>query len=99
MMTMDMFTSSLAQAAPPSGARLALQALWWARKGEWDRAHGCVQQNEGDPECDLVHAHLHREEGDLVNARSWYQQAGRAMPDTPLADEWVQLAGELVVRS
>ncbi len=98
MMTMDTFNTSLTHAAPPEGAGLALQGLWWARKGDWNRAHACVQQNEGDPDCDLVHAHLHRQEGDVANARSWYQQAGRAMPDRPLADEWADLAGELVTR-
>ena len=98
MTTMDTFSASLTHAAPPEGAGLALQALWWARKGDWDQAHACVQQNEGDPDCDLVHAHLHREEGDLTNARSWYRQAGRAMPEVSVADEWTQLAAELVSR-
>lgn len=46
-----------------------------------------------------VHAHLHRVEGDLANARYWYGEAGRALPDGPLAAERgdivkILLAGE-----
>ena len=98
MMTIDMFTDTLSQAAPPGGIGLPLQALWWARKGDWDRAHGCVQQDEGDRDCDLVHAHLHREEGDLANASAWYRAAGHAMPEESLADEWRALAMRLLAR-
>ena len=29
------------------------------------------------PEASWVHAHLHRVEGDLSNARHWYRRAGR----------------------
>lgn len=85
-------------AAPPDGAGLALQALWWAGRGEWDRAHGCVQQDEGNPDCDIVHAHLHRVEGDADNAGYWYRRAGRAVAHGPLDTEWAALAAELLAR-
>ncbi len=98
MMSIDTFNASLSSALPPGGMGLALQALWWARKGQWHQAHGCVQQCEGSPDCDLVHAYLHREEGDLGNARSWYGAAGRAMAEMPLAEEWTLLATELLAR-
>ena len=97
-MTIETFNCSLSKNLPPDGMGLALQALWWARKGQWHQAHGCVQQCEGNPDCDLVHAHLHREEGDVANAQSWYRDAGRSMPEIPLAEEWAQLAAELVSR-
>jgi len=28
-----------------------------ALRGDWNRAHECVQQHEGEPDCDWVHAH------------------------------------------
>lgn len=98
MLMIDTFIDSVSGAAPPEGMGLPLQALWWTRKGDWARAHACVQQHEGDPDCDLVHAHLHREEGDLVNARLWYHNAERAMPKVSPAAEWTELATEMLAR-
>ena len=77
----------------------ALQALWWAQAGNWDQAHASVQKHEGDPDCDLVHAHLHRQEGDLSNAKSWYDDAGRPVPATSVQDEWTALATEFLARA
>ena len=99
MRTLDKFEQSLSEAAPPQDANLALQALWWARKGDWDRAHRCAQQREGDPDCDLVHAHLHRQEGDVSNARYWYRRAGRWLPDVTLDEEWRAITTKLLSRS
>jgi len=96
MLTIDAFRGSLSAAAPPSGLGPALQALWWARRGDWNRAHDCVQQHEGQPDCDRVHAHLHRQEGDLSNASWWYQRVGRPVPAVPLQDEWNLLAAEML---
>ncbi len=44
--------------------------------GDWDGAHKHVQD---DPSADAawLHAHLHRVEGDISNARYWYARAGR----------------------
>ena len=58
------FNTSLAEAAPPAGLSLALTALWWAGKDEWDKAHALAMSEDG-PECAWVHAYLHRVEGDL----------------------------------
>ncbi|MFO1086843.1 MAG: hypothetical protein U1E21_20000 [Reyranellaceae bacterium] len=99
MTTIDTFRSSIAGDAPPSEAGPALQALWWLLRGDWDRAHRCVQQHEGEADCDLVHAHLHRQEGDMRNAGGWYQRAGRPMPTAlSLQDEWSNIATELLAR-
>ena len=98
MGTIDEFRDSLSEAAPPVDGDVALQALWWAGKAEWERAHGLVQSREGDPHCDRVHAYLHRQEGDAQNAGYWYRQAGRAMPSMPLEQEWTALAAELLSR-
>jgi hypothetical protein len=92
MMTHDDFLGSLSAPSPPPGLDLALEGLWWAGKGDWERAHGCVQRDEGNPRCDYVHAFLHRQEGDLGNARYWYHRAGQAMPGTSLDAEWAVVA-------
>lgn len=99
MTTIDAFRESVSQAAPPPNLAPALQALWWARRGDWDRAHHCVQQHEGDQDCDWVHAHLHRQEGDMANAGGWYRRAGRPLPDLALQDEWDLIATEMLSRT
>ncbi len=83
-------------AAPPAGLGLAQRALWWSRRKEWDRAHACVQQDEGDPACDWVHAHLHRVEGDAENAAYWYRRAGKPVATGPLDAEWTAIATALM---
>ena len=90
------FERSLAGAAPPPNLTLAQQGLWWARVGDWDRAHGCVQLNEGDASGDWVHAHLHRAEGDDGNAAYWYRRAGKLVPTGPLDAEWTAIAQALL---
>lgn len=99
MMTVEAFRRSLSDAGPPAGSDLALQALWWAGKGDWERAHGCAQRHEGDPDCDLVHAHLHRVEGDPANAAYWYRRAGRRVATAPLDEEWASIAAHLLSRA
>lgn len=95
-MTFDDFNRSLSEAAPPAGLDIAQQALWWAGKDDWDRAHGCAQQREGDPRCDHVHAYLHRREGDLSNAGYWYRRARQPVATMPLRDEWAAIATRLL---
>jgi hypothetical protein len=98
MTTIDEFRKSVSAETPPANAGPALQALWWALRGDWTKAHECVQQHEGQSDCDLVHAHLHRQEGDMRNASGWYKRAGRPVPDLSLQDEWSNLATEMLSR-
>lgn len=98
-MTVEAFRASMAGTAPPEDAAPALQALWWARRGDWTRAHECVQGHEGDPDCDRVHAHLHRQEGDMSNAGWWYRRVGRPMPSSSLDEEWNSLTAEFLARA
>ena len=53
--------------------RLALDHL---DKGDWDAAHKIVQSDESAEGC-WVHGIVHVVEGDLDNARYWYERAGR----------------------
>jgi hypothetical protein len=46
------------------------QAISLLAAGDWDGAHKAVQ-DDPSPEAAWVHAHLHRVEGDLDNARYW----------------------------
>ena len=49
---------------PDSTLCVELQALWWVKKGDWERAHD-LAQDAGSMEGDWIHAHLHRVEGDF----------------------------------
>jgi hypothetical protein len=98
MTTIDSFRTSVADERPPAGMGPSLQALWWLRRGDWTRAHECVQQHEGEPDCDRVHAHLHRQEGDLSNAGYWYRRAGTSPSQASLEEEWELLATEMLAR-
>jgi hypothetical protein len=79
----------------PEGLKLALQALWWDAKGDWDRAHALAQADEGGV-GDWVHAYLHRKEGDAGNAAYWYRRAGKPASRAPLAQEWAAIASALL---
>jgi hypothetical protein len=97
-MSFEEFRESLSGEAPPTDADLALQALWWVGKGDWERAHRCVQEREGEPDCDLVHAHLHRVEGDLTNAGYWYRRAGQAAATGSTESEWAKMVTRFLSR-
>jgi hypothetical protein len=86
-MTADEFKRSLNKSQPARGLAPALQALWWAAKDDWDRAHEIVMAHE-DSHCAWVHAYLHRREGDLANARWWYRQAGQPAATGSRDAEW-----------
>jgi len=74
-MTLDDFKQTLTRNEPPLLSR-ALQALWHDARGDWDGAHR-VAQDVSTPDGAWVHAYLHRKEGDLSNARYWYERAGQ----------------------
>ena len=94
-MTLDDFTSTLADTAPPGALARPLAALWWAKKNDWDKAHAIVMDDEG-ADAAWVHAWLHRVEGDLPNARYWYRQAGRPDAKCALESEWTAVVTALL---
>ena len=94
-MTTTDFKSSLSGAAPAPKLSPPLAALWWAAKGNWDKAHAIVQ-DEGDVDAAWVHAYLHRVEGDLGNAGYWYRRAGKPVAGGPLEAEWDQVVSALL---
>jgi hypothetical protein len=50
-----------------------------ALTGHWAEAHEIVQQDEKSDIACWIHAVLHRQEGDLANARYWYARCGRKL--------------------
>ncbi len=94
-MTLNDFRQSLAATEPPAELPLALAGLWWDAKGNWERAHGSAQQDEGVAGS-WVHAYLHRKEGDQGNADYWYSRAGKAICRGSLEAEWVHIATALL---
>ena len=94
-MDLTQFRATVADGMPPEGISLALQTLWWDAKGDWNRAHQCAQQDEGKTGS-IVHAYLHRKEGDMRNAGGWYSRAGREPATVSLEEEWQSLAGEML---
>lgn len=67
-----------------------LKVLQLAKVGLWDEAHQLVQPHSDQLSC-LIHAYLHRVEGDLSNAQYWYSRAKTEMPDNTLEEEFDRL--------
>ena len=87
--------AGLSDAAPASTLSPPLAALWWAAKGQGDRAHKIVQ-DESTADAAWVHAYLHRVEGDLGNAGYWYRQAGQPAARDSLEAEWERIVSALL---
>jgi hypothetical protein len=98
LITFDDFTASLTASAPPVGCSPLLSALWHDKRGDWEKAHQLAQAVD-DADGALVHAYLHRKEGDLANAAYWYRRAGRPVTDSSLDDEWAAIVRELIGRT
>ena len=84
------FKESLKENNPDTKLSDNARALWFAGKGNWNKAHEIVQDLP-DSVASLIHAFLHRQEGDISNARYWYARAGSKMPDSTLDEEWETL--------
>jgi len=92
------FKRAVEKAKPPAGLAPALGALWWAAKGDWDKAHRIVMKESGR-DAAWVHAYLHRVEGDQDNAGYWYRQAHRPVASGTHEAEWEAIAGALLEKS
>jgi hypothetical protein len=97
-MTLSEFEDSLAEPNPPASLSPALVALWHEGRGDWDRAHKCVD-TRSDAESMWVHAYLHRKEGDGSNAFYWYSRAGHAPATGPLEQEWASITTALLAHA
>ena len=98
VMYLSEFLQLLLLDSPPESLSEELKALWWDKKGDWDRAHSIAQEIV-TAQGSAIHAYLHRKEGVLWNADYWYAKAGRQRQDISLDMEWEQLAAEMVIRA
>ncbi len=95
-MNLVTYKASLEAKDPPVDLGVPLQALWWAGKGEWHKAHDLLQDQPDGNGSAWVHAWLHREEGDNANARYWYNRARKTPVSVPLQQEWDDIADSLI---
>ncbi len=95
--TMDYksFNYTLDMGQPPSDFIEPVKAMWWERKGYWEKAHEIVQVRS-DKDSAWVHAYLHRKEGDESNAAHWYEKAGRKPPVVDHEEEFRQIVETLL---
>ena len=95
-MSFEDFLASIENDETPSGNwSMAIQGLWWDKKGEWDNAHDCCQP-PSDNDADWLHAYLHRKEGDLGNASYWYSRCGKTVFQGTLDEEWESVVKALL---
>ena len=94
-MNLAAFRASLAEPSPSADLSLALKALWFDARGNWDGAHDAAQADEGGA-GDCVHAYLHRKEGDSGNAAYWYRRARKPVCKASIDEEWAAIAEALL---
>ena len=95
-MILEDFIKSLQAKQPPSGLTPLLLSLWFDAKGDWESSHNIAQEiNTKDGA--LIHAYLHRKEGDIWNADYWYRTAGEKRKDIALEEEWEDLVRRFIV--
>ena len=66
------------------------KALNLLEEGRWEEAHSLVEA-ESDILSALIHALVHRHEGDLGNAAYWSRRAGEEPPQNSLKEELARL--------
>lgn len=81
----------------PASLPLPLQGLWIDRKIGWDEAHDFLG-DASDTDSAWVHAYLHRREGDMINARYWYNRSGKSESTLSLEEEWDLIASKLLAK-
>ena len=54
-------------------------AIRHLEKGDWEKAHAIVQDDESALAC-WAHGIVHLQEGDTDNAAYWYERARRPLP-------------------
>jgi len=67
-------------------------AVRYLEQGQWEQAHAIAQADESALGC-WAHGIVHLQEGDLSNARYWYERARRSLPvDVDVNAEVIALA-------
>ena len=77
-------------------AKQLREAVAIALGGDWQGAHEIAQKHEQDEHACWLHAVVHRMEGDLANARYWYERCGRKLRERlSTEDELREIAAAL----
>jgi hypothetical protein len=71
------FAERIPGSIPPARRRV-LEGFLYLWNDHWQEAHEIAQEDEGEPDHDLLHALAHRREGDFSNAGYWFRRAGKA---------------------
>jgi hypothetical protein len=85
-------------AAPtlPTGLSPEAQALWHAKKGNWEQSHN-IAQDIHTKHGSWIHALLHLIEGDVGNAHYWFAKAGKsAVKIAEIEELWQEIATEIL---
>ncbi len=85
-MNLEEFHHSLTEESPPLGIDALLLALWYDAKGDWEKSHDIISEID-TKDAALIHAYLHRKEGDLWNADYWYRIACTKRKDISMEEE------------
>ena len=94
-MKYDIFISTLNQNTSPPNISKTLEAMWLRLKDDWSAAHDIVQ-DINTKEAAWIHAHLHRIEGDLSNAKYWYNRAEQDTSHLSIDDEAKEIIFSLI---
>lgn len=95
MVSLEYFLQTLDQSSPGKEWPLMLKALWHDAKGNWQKAHLLIEGLSCEDSA-LVHAYLHRKEGDRWNAGFWYRKAGSIYPEYSIEKEFHQLVYKFI---
>lgn len=89
------FKKSLNQDSPPKDLDPLLLSLWFDAKSDWEKSHDIISE-VNTKDAALIHAYLHRKEGDVWNADYWYRRAGEKRKDVTLEEEWKSLVDRFI---
>ncbi|QWX82556.1 hypothetical protein H0I23_08705 [Cellulophaga sp. HaHaR_3_176] len=89
------FDVSLKNDMPDPDWSEGLKALWFDAKGDWNASHDIAQDLQ-TPLGSLIHAYLHRKEGDKFNAEYWYRKAGTSYPKISLKEELKKMVVSII---
>jgi hypothetical protein len=80
----------------PPGLSPEAQALWHAKKGNWEQSHN-IAQDIHTKHGSWIHALLHLIEGDVGNAHYWFAKAGKSdVKIAEIEELWQEIATEIL---